>query len=725
MKNKNIIYNIIAASIIAASAVYGAFMLRNSYIRLFESVKDFGLSLAFYFCKMFSIPYTFTPTVTAEPNVLFADALPFAAADIIPIIKKLWLNLISGQNMLNYTLLLFSNIDKVFTAFLIIIVIDFSLFIIYKINISEINKKYNHDTLPLRVFKTVSNVTYQPIKKFIINFAEFLKQRKYYLNIFIFIWLCNTNIISTLFALAAFILYIIPSFDISCLINQCHKLLIDLTLILTAIPIVLWLAVGIIIFDLNRKNKGYENLEKLEAKNETIVSDLPIVIYIDGTMAKGKTTDLTDISITLERLFRMKAQELIINNSLRFPNFPWINLENEIKNGIEEHKIYTLATCKKFIKEKHAFFLKNKTETNIFGYDFKRYPMTYNDGLEIKSIWDILINYTKLYFIYIAETSLIISNYSIRDDDNLISLGNFPKRDNELFRRDPREQRLESKHCVIMDYDALRYGKIMKENNINKDYLEFGVCVISEADKEFGNQFDRNGKKDDPNCNRANDGFNRGLKMHRHSALIDGFCFFALLMDGQRDQSINSDMRELATLLHIKDRKNEKLAMPNFMYEEWIYETLKNKFIDKYTEYRFRRGDNTLFMHLYKNIFAAVNNYHEKITNTFGYLTLTEESEAGTKKWGTNQIKYYLLKKKIYSARFSSDAFSGFFEYKALKSKVGINDQARYSGKTATISELNKQGSFFVGESINSFFGTQSNENPTVKAKNKKQQSSP
>ena len=52
----------------------GVFVFRTSYIRLIEAFKDFGLSIAYYFCEIFGISHNITPSVvdmsqTSAPSI--------------------------------------------------------------------------------------------------------------------------------------------------------------------------------------------------------------------------------------------------------------------------------------------------------------------------------------------------------------------------------------------------------------------------------------------------------------------------------------------------------------------------------------------------------------------------------------------------------------------------------------------------------------------------------
>ena len=58
--------------------------------------------------------------------------------------------------------------------------------------------------------------------------------------------------------------------------------------------------------------------------------------------------------------------------------------------------------------------------------------------------------------------------------------------------------------------------------------------------------------------------------------------------------------------------------------------------------------------------------------------------------------KYYVMNKKIYSRRFSTDCFSDYFNDMAKKTKVGLNDYMEYATEKATIDELKEQNSYFI-----------------------------
>lgn len=370
--------------------------------------------------------------------------------------------------------------------------------------------------------------------------------------------------------------------------------------------------------------------------------------------------------------------------------------------GMEYHEVYNLATVRKFIAKKRERFFKSATEEKIFGYDYSRCDMFYNDNLKVTDIWETIETYSLLYFIYVIQSSLLISNYSIRVDGVLSDLGNFPLWNADFFKSDSRLIDSYSRHAHIIDFDSLRLGRKVVEKNCKANSFDFGVVIITEVGKERGNSIELSEKKKkDETTNQKNDLFNCWLKMVRHSATVDNFPFVRVITDEQRPESWGADARDLCEIVHIKESGEMRLAMPFFSLAELFYGWLYNKFSGLYYEYRYNRGDNTLAMYLLKGLTAKMRDYYTKIYNCFGYCVLSVQVESGTQDGMIQNGKYYLMSKKIYSKRFSTDCFSDFFTVKALRSPVGINDLNEYATEKATFGELAMQNSYFVNDLLN------------------------
>lgn len=411
-----------------------------------------------------------------------------------------------------------------------------------------------------------------------------------------------------------------------------------------------------------------------------------------------------DMALSMEVMLKDKAFEKLLEEDLKFPYFPWINLENALRIAMEYHHVYNLATVKAYIHKKHKRWNKRRCRERIFGYDYERYGTTYNDKQKITDIWVVLEIYAQLYFIYVIQSSLIISNYSVRTDTLINDIGNFPLWNTDFFERDSRLIDSFSRHSHIIDFDALRLGKKVIENNPLADSFEFGVILITEVGKERKNALElREIKSSVKESNQKNDGFNDWLKMIRHSATVANYPFVKVITDEQRPESWGADARDLCEIVHIKESGEPRLAMPFFFIAELLYSFIFGRFVNAYYKYRYMRGDNTLSMHILKTFAAKIQHYYTGVYNTFGYCTLTVQVESGTQDGELSAHKYYLANKKIYAKRFSTDCFSDFFTEKALRSPVGIDDLREYATEKATVGELQMQNSYFVRDMIRDF----------------------
>ena len=702
--------HIICIAITLAFLACAFFVFPSALGRIIESVRDFGLSVAYYFVELFGLPHNIIPTVnelpkmpyfpsyggeTVLPSVPVADDWEQFKGDFVSY-WQLWAN---DGNFLSYLSFLGGFLSKVCIFILLFLPVFVMIYVLLSIYLKKQNNDYNKDSRPLKIVKAVVKYTYIPVKTWVIAFVDFLRAHKSYLIVWLCIWAYNFNLFTIVLEFLAFYFYFVVSFDFVNIYRQVYKLFLDLWVPFTFIPLWAWALVALVLFDKFRKDIAYNRLNHYEMRNRGFINARPIVYMVCGTMGKKKTTAITDMALSQEAMFRDKAFEKILENDLKFPFFPWCNLENELRRAMEYHTVYNLATVRKFIAKKSARWQKSPCRKKLFDYDYERYGLIYDDKLKAVDIWHVVETYAQLYFIYVIQSSLLIANYSIRVDGLLSDLGNFPLWNSEFFKCDSRLIDSYSRHAHILDFDSLRLGRKVIEDNRNADNFEFGVVVITEVGKERGNALENQEvKKKDETTNRKNDLFNSWLKMVRHSATVDNFPFVRVITDEQRPESWGADARDLCEIVHIRESGETRLAMPFFSLAELLYSLLFGKFAELYYKYRYIRSDNTLSMYLLKGLTAKIHHYYTGIYNRFGYCKLRVQVESGTQDGQISENKYYLSSKKIYSKRFSTDCFSDFFTEKALRSPVGIDDLREYTTEKATFSELGLQNSYFVND---------------------------
>lgn len=690
----------IFSGLVLVSLLLSVFHFKGALTRIWESIRDLALSIGYYFCELMKIDHSIVPTVDNISVVPWTPilGLPATWEEFQLLWEKYWILFSTKETIEGYLIWLGNTILALAQWILLVLLpLLLVLYLIFDRYMSSVNNDYNKQSPAVTKYKAFVQRFYVPLKNWFVELIQFGKEHPVYKKILLVIWMYNFNVISIFLEFFAFYLFFVVEFDLLNIYRQVYKLFVDLTPMLAFVPTIVFIILGLCIFHGWRKRMGFATLHHHEMCNCGFINERPIVTMCCGTMGKGKTTQITDMALSTEILFRDKAFEKILEQDLKFPYFPWQNLENAIKKAMANHTIYNLATCKRFVQTKCRKFSKHPKQQNLFGYNWQKYGFEFDNNLEIQNIWQVIETYTQLYFIYVIQSSLLISNYSVRVDAVLDDLGNFPLWNNDFFKRDARLVDSYSRHAHILDFDTLRLGKKVIKDNEKADSFEFGVVLVTEIGKERGNSKENKDiSKTSKDANQLNDMFNDWLKMIRHSATVDNYPFVKVFTDEQRPSSWGADARDLCEIIYIKQKSETRLAMPFFALEDLVYGWMFEKFQGLYYRYRFVRADTTLPMFLLKNIVSKLNNYRKRIYNTFGYNKLSIQVESGTMDGNLVEKTYYLSHKKVYSKRFSTDCFSDFFFEKAMRSTIGLEDLPVYLKHKASLAELCQQNSFFI-----------------------------
>lgn len=678
-----------------AFILLGVFVFRLSYCRTFETLTDLYGSFKYYFCVLFGFETDGLPSVTDYSKII--DSVTILPSDVEGFKSNAatyFRMLVSKENFLSWlgaTGQKASVLAKVLTILLPCVLV---LIIVIKRLYAKGNNNYNVDTLPLRAFKKISAVTYQPTKRFVCGYVEFLREHNWIWISWLVMWAFHLNLVSIVIAFFAYYFYFAVSFDFIGIYTQIVKLVRDLQPFFRFFPWWGLILIAYVLFERWRKKFALNKLRKYEAKNCGFINELPIVSMTCGSMGKKKTTIITDMALSQEVMFRQKALEILQKADMKFSYFPWICFERDLQNCMEYGTVYNLATVKSWISKKRLRFERNGCpETRLYGYDISRYGNEFCDALSIKNLFDVLETYAQAYFVYVVESSLIVSNFSIRTDNFVTSEGNFPMWVTDFFP----ESLTEGQHSHILDFDVLRLGKKVLGNNPKAGSFEFGVVAITEIGKERGNNLElKEVKKKNDETNQKNDLFNSWLKMCRHSATVDNFPFIKVFTDEQRPESWGADARDLCDIVNIVSAGDTRLALPFYTIEDMLSEMAFNRFIALYYDFRYRRGDNTLLVYLLKSVTAWIWKRNAKIYNRYGYSIVKVEKERGTMDGKVENKRYFLMNYKIYRNRFTTDCFSDYFNDLASKTNVGLSDYLEYATEKASVAELKAQNSYFI-----------------------------
>lgn len=689
-------YRYIAIFLVAASLLLTVTIYKTALIRTIEAFRDFGLSVAYYILNLFGMSYLITPTVGELSSVDFTAAIPITWDGFKESFVAYFKAFFDLKNFVGF-------FDYSYTAiYMIVFVILIAVILVamaknaLRSYLSNQNNDVGKISKPLSVWLKVENRVFRPFGASLGEFKEYFSERKIFKILLGVIWAVNLNVVAIAAEALAYLLYLFSSFDFLSTYLQVYKLAIDITLTFRALPFIVWAYIALKAIGKWRENVGYDRLVHFELRNCGFIKTLPIAVMIVGTMGSRKTTLMTDMVISQEIMYRGDALQLLYINSMKFPHFPWQRFEYDILTGKELGILPNLDYCNKFVRKLKKDFKKEPFPQNLYGYDFEKYGLSYYDNLQTVSIFDVLSNYAREFFIYIEKSSLTIANYSIREDNVIRSKGNFPLWDLDIFRRTEEERQVLSQYSHILDFDAMRPGKRKKPRGKVFGSLEFGVCAITEIGKERGNKIEtEDKKKTEETANQKNDLTNLWIKMSRHiGATIDNHCFFKLFMDEQRVQSLNADARELCSIINIDDGGEFENVMPCFLFGEMLNDLVFSKFERLYEEYRYNRADDTLFMYLLRSVVSKFLKHYRRIHNTFDVAEMTLSIE--------NEIyKYFLSRNKAHSGRFSTDCFSDFFAVQAAKTGKGLEDFPVYQTVKASTEELKLQNSYFIDDITN------------------------
>lgn len=702
-RKKKAALHILTAAVTVLFFSFAAYKNRYFYVRIGESLKDLRYSIVYYFRTIARSEGEYSVTVV-NPSSLERRLLPLPEtfSEFRVMWSAYWQAFVSSENVKGYLFRLAGMMSKL-SYFLMLFAVP--LFVVVMILIKQLRKRMNNDyakdTKLLKLFKRTAYYPYLKIRKFVSGYADFLRLNVFYFRCWLVIALIVSNALTVILEALAYYIYFAVSFDFGHVYYQIYKLLLDLQFIFSFIPLPAWIIAGYVVFCKIRLNIGYTVLRRHEMINRRFIGQRPVSTEVVGTMGTGKTTAIVDLGLSKEVMFRDKALEKMIENDLKFPDFPWINLENELKAAMQEHKVFNLVTIDLFFEKKYEKWLANgKKDSDLFGYDTARYPFCNDDGLVRTSVWTVAKNYAKLYFIYIVESSLILSTFSVRSPMKKFDEGNLPLWTNDFFDRHSVSESKRYRYSHILDWDMLRLGCKVVENNPKADVLEFGVILITEIGKERGNSLEnKEVKKKSSDANVKNDKFENYLKMIRHCATVDNYCFVSIFCDEQRASSLGANVRELCDVITISENEKGCFALPFFEVFDVLYELVFGKFSCIYVDYRFRRGDNSLLMFLFKKITCFFHDIHTKMHNTFGFDVLHVLIEKSMQE-GTKRVKdkYYLSYKKLRSMRFGTDCLSGAFRQKNSGAVMGFSELPEYEFVMASLTELMLQNSYFVDE---------------------------
>ncbi len=684
-------------------------------IRFVRSVKDLVLSLVYYVLSLFGIPDPIHASVKELPKINVQEYLSFDLEDIARRLRELIPAALTGDAFRAYLIYL-SKILNRFSLFLnLALCIYLLVYLIYsgyaerhKGGKKKREKKEKTNFRRLRCFlKKIGELRRAAFRRVAIwigiafrwcrELWEYIRKKSSAYGFLLWIWLINTNLLTIVSGAIAYYLYFIASFDLLSFFVQLVKLIFDLIIAAWSLPGVVWCVILWLVFDYARKQHGLKSLRHLERKNRGFLNSTSAVVMLTGSMGTGKTRMAVDLALSCEQEFRFKALELMNKNILRFPRFDFVRFQKELTQAMEAGTVKNWDSCRRWVRKKRIAYVTNPCPEKMFGYDAERYPTTYNDDLKTYGIWEMMENYAQEYFLYVAVSSLIISNLSIRSDVEQKCTDYFPRWEGDFFTRDPAKVGEYSKFAHIIDFDLFRLGRQLNEWNRIAGSFEFGVIVCTEIGKERGNNLEnQEKKKKEDKANQKNDMFNEWMKLLRHAGTVEGVCFVKLICDEQRATSWGADARDTATVINIKEVSERGTTLP-YCILPWIYMYMFIPAYSKYYNKVMNYGNTGLkgirYVHTPISWCYARS---DRVLNRYSAMVANVTIQEGNLESEPKPHEYYIMPKKIYSQRYSTDCYKDYFSERAKYSSWSLIGSRSYENVEATLEELEAQNSYLI-----------------------------
>lgn len=727
---KSVIYALIGAALVIASLAFSVFRFHPVALRVWQSLKDLGKSIVYYVTDFIGEYGAVHPTVTDIPDEM-PSLLPIEWEEFKAKMSEYGAVLISKENFTEFSVWVLEKLVNAtpYVYFIFLLIVTFVIIAYINLQLTDKPKRWKEDqaeaaeSKPLRVWLKIENATIAPAVRFIKDYLQYLKKKRILKAALILIWIYNFNIYTIAFETLAYVFFFpiaaIDEVNDVKLYSQLVKLVLDLAVPFGFLP---WWAktyFGLLIFEKWRKSAGNKKLNKKDKKNGELLEENPGTIFITGKPRSGKGLIGTDMVLKQETTFRESALNDMRDCRIEFPNFPFDRLERFMRQAIDRHVLYTKEGTRDFIdslkymheheaetdpKIKELFDYRLKTfcgyeyEDYMFGYDAGKYGTSFNNGIVMVSLYETLVDYAQLYFVYDAPTSLIFSTQGVRVDFKRKTLGYFPKYDLDYLKRKPEEIEEISTYSHRKNYDSERLGRSMNPDDPIKNGYEMGISYDPEIDKERGNQNTNAGvKAEDSEVNPKNDLYNVEEKMHNHATTIRYKSYYRKVIDSQRNGAVSSDITEMTLEFQILESKKEKVVLPFFGIEKDLYEFLKTYYDKIEEEEKYVGKTRTLRAYLLRRTYMPIARRYRRLSNAYGtqekVLKITNGQGGEVI---ADKAVWTVIYRRAKAKRYATDGILGLYRKRVVhRSEGGMNDFSLFDGIRNTGEEFTETNSLF------------------------------
>ena len=686
-QRQRLLGRIFTASVFTVTVLYFFAFGRWSFLRLVQSIRDLAFSIAKYFVVVFGFKGNGIPNTISEiPDVPFVPLLPVESSTLEGFWGRFFANLFNADRFLLYN---YRVLQVVLNAqrFILPVVL---LVVLLKIWLSDSAEVENDDfgKKSKGVFRAewIGRKIFAPVKRFLALWWQCL--RFWMVVTWCLIVAAGTNVLTVLIEALGFLFWFSVAADFPLLYRGIYKLLLDLTIMFSTLPVFAWILVGYFVFTLIRRAVAYRRLEQMEAANRAFLEKLPLCVLITGKIGIGKTTTNVNLSLSLQDAMRDRLLSSMMEIQAEFPFYSWDLLDRQIGIMFFCGDLPSKTATRALFSDPD---FRDVLLSLLFGYKGK---MTFDDGVNVKHLEDRIVDYAELQVMYRQQT-LIFSSYSLRVDNLFTDLGKMPLWSSDYFRTPAFDLRSEPLRSHILDFDTLRLGKTVSGETGGA--WEYGILSHTEMGKDFGNTLtNKDLKATDESANIKNDMLIDRIKVLRHTGTADHHPYVQYIGDEQRPTSLGADALELCDVVRLVDASEKKKAIRLLTIEQFFVDLVNAIWSGWYVRRRVHRADEDLPTWLLRRTMNRVHAWEQRMSQLFGYqeISCVVQDGADLDKDGQADVIYSCFK-KVHSGRFATDCFAGVLSSRSSESDWSMQTAPTYAGPVADSEEIRSQHSYF------------------------------
>ena len=266
MKRTRIFHGVLTGSIVAGTVVWLLSRGWWSLVRLAGAIWDLLLSVLKYFVVIFGFGSDWVPDhILQIPDVPFVPFIPLDPEDLSGLWSRFFTLLFDADRFLLYNLRFLNGLVNV-QRFLLPVVI---LFLVLRFWTSgtadEENDDFGKKSKGVLRVEWMQRKILAPVKSFLTSWWTSL--RFWILVTWFVVIAAGLNILTVLVEAVASLFWFSVSVDFPFLYTGIYKLLLDLTIMFSTLPAIVWIFLGYVLFCIIRRSVAFRRLEAMEAAN--------------------------------------------------------------------------------------------------------------------------------------------------------------------------------------------------------------------------------------------------------------------------------------------------------------------------------------------------------------------------------------------------------------------------------------------------------------------------